>query len=140
MKAAILSMAAAAALLVAGPAAAEESAAEESLMDYVQSACQADLDKYCSQVTPGEGRLLYCVAAHEDKLSGQCSYALYEAAALLAELAESVENVATACEPDIESLCGAVEAGEGRILSCLEANKDKASQACKDAVAELTSD
>ena len=140
MKAAILSMAAAAALLVAGPAAAEESAAEESLMDYVQSACQADLDKYCSQVTPGEGRLLYCVAAHEDKLSGQCSYALYEAAALLAELAESVENVATACEPDIESLCGAVEAGEGRILSCLEANKAKASQACKDAVAELMSD
>ena len=140
MKAAILSMAAAAALLVAGPAAAEESAAEESLMDYVQSACQADLDKYCSQVTPGEGRLLYCVAAHEDKLSGQCSYALYEAATLLVALADSVANVAAACEPDIESLCGAVEAGEGRILSCLEANKDKASQACKDAVAELLAD
>lgn len=140
MKSAILSMAAAAALLVAGPAAAEESAGEESLMDYVQSACQADLDKYCSQVTPGEGRLLYCVAAHEDKLSGQCSYALYEAATLLVQLADAVANVAMACEPDIESLCGAVEAGEGRILSCLEANQDKASQACRDAVADVMAD
>ena len=135
MKSSILSLAAAAALLVAGPA-----VTEESLMDHVQSACQADLDKYCSQVTPGEGRLLYCVAAHEDKLSGQCSYALYEAAALLAALADSVEKVATACGADIESLCGAVEAGEGRILSCLEANKAKASQACKDTVSELMSD
>jgi Golgi apparatus protein 1 len=135
MKAAFLSMATAAALLVAGPA-----ATEESLLDAVQSACQADLDKYCNQVTPGEGRLLYCVAAHEDKLSGQCSYALYEAAALLVELADSVATVATACESDIANLCGAVEAGDGRILSCLEANKAKASQACKDAVATVMAD
>ncbi len=135
MRFVLLSIVAAAMLLPAVPA-----AAEESLLDYVEASCKGDLDKYCSQVTPGEGRLLYCVAAHEDKLSGQCSYALYEAASLLVELADAVADVAIACEADIESLCGSVEAGEGRVLSCLDANKAKVSQPCKDAVTKAIAD
>ena len=50
--------------------------AQETLIDHLVSACASDLENYCSQVTPGNGRLLHCVAAHEDKISGQCEYCL----------------------------------------------------------------
>ena len=47
----------------------------------LQNACADETNKYCSTVTPGEGRLLYCMQAHEDKISAKCAYELEEAAA-----------------------------------------------------------
>ena len=41
---------------------------------------EAELETYCKDVTPGDGRILACLYAHGDKLSGQCEYALYDAA------------------------------------------------------------
>ena len=32
----------------------------------LQSACAKDIKKYCKDVTPGEGRVIYCMQAHED--------------------------------------------------------------------------
>ncbi len=49
--------------------------AQESLIEHLVNACENDIETYCSQVTPGNGRLLHCMAAHEDKISGQCEYA-----------------------------------------------------------------
>ena len=43
----------------------------------VQSACSNDLKTFCSTVTPGEGRLIFCMLAHEDKISSKCDFALY---------------------------------------------------------------
>ena len=62
----------------------------QSLRDAVVKACENDLKTYCSQVTPGEKRLLACVYAHEDKLSDQCTYALYQASVVLEQLAQAV--------------------------------------------------
>jgi hypothetical protein len=42
----------------------------------VLDGCNSELAQYCAEVTPGEGRLLACLYAHEDKLSGQCERAL----------------------------------------------------------------
>ncbi len=110
--------------------------AQDTLLDYVLDACGPDLEQYCSQVTPGEGRLLYCVAAHEDKISGQCQYALFEAAALLSELADAIIYVAESCETEIETLCRDVEMGEGRILACLEQNSAALGETCVTALAD----
>ena len=41
--------------------------AQDDLVNYVLDSCETELTTYCSQVTPGEGRLLHCAAAHEDK-------------------------------------------------------------------------
>ena len=49
---------------------------EGSLADQVREGCKAELESYCKQVTPGEGRLLACLYAFEDKLSARCDYAL----------------------------------------------------------------
>lgn len=110
--------------------------AQDSLLEYVVTSCEADIQQFCSQVTPGEGRLLHCAAAHEDKLSGQCSYALYQAASLLEQLSMAIVYVAQSCETEIETLCGDVKSGEGRILSCLEENGEALGDSCKTALAE----
>ena len=117
---------------VVGP----QASAQESLMEYLVQACQGDLEKYCSQVTPGEGRLLHCVAAHEDKLSGQCEYALYQAASLLEQVSVAIAYVARECETEIKALCGDVQAGEGRVLACLEAHGEQVGEGCKKAIAD----
>lgn len=115
---------------------ATQSHAQDTLLDYVVDACQGDLESYCRQVTPGEGRLLHCVAAHEDKLSGQCEYALYQAASLLEQLSVAIVYVARSCETEIETLCSDVQAGEGRILACLEDHDEQVSETCRIAVAD----
>lgn len=117
-------------------AAAAPAVAQESVAEYLMKACEADLKQYCSQVTPGEGRLLHCVAAHEDKLSGQCEYALYQAASALEQLSAAIVYVARSCETEITSLCSDVEAGEGRILACLEENGASLGDPCKKALAD----
>ena len=109
---------------------------QDSLLEYVVTSCEADLKQYCSQVTPGQGRLLHCVAAHEDKLSGQCSYALYQAASLLEQLSVAIGYVAQSCENEIKTLCGDVKAGEGRILACLEENGEALGDPCRKALAD----
>lgn len=120
--------------------AAAPAMAQDSLLEYVLTSCEADLKQYCSQVTPGEGRLLHCAAAHEDKLSGQCSYALYQAASLLEQLAVAIAYVAQSCETEIKTMCGDVKAGEGRIMSCLEGNSESLGDACKKALADTVAE
>jgi len=63
---------------------------QETLLDHLVDACKTDIENYCSQVTPGEGRMLHCMAAHEDKISGRCEYAFYQAATLLEQVSAAV--------------------------------------------------
>src|SRR6201992_2302075 len=89
----------------------------------VEAACGDDLKKYCSTVTPGEGRLLLCMEAHEDKISAKCDYALYSAAHNLNRAIDFVEEAADACWPDIEKHCANVPEAGGQIAQCLVNNK-----------------
>jgi hypothetical protein len=38
----------------------------------LKAACKADLDQFCKDITPGEGREFACLHAHNDKLSQGC--------------------------------------------------------------------
>ena len=111
--------------------------AQETVVDLVQQGCSAEIEKYCSQVMIGEGRMLACFYAHEDKLSGQCQYALYQAADVLETVVTAMNYVASQCATDIETHCANVQAGEGRILECLESKGDAVSAPCKQAVADV---
>ena len=110
--------------------------AQETLLDHLVSACASDLENYCSQVTPGNGRLLHCMAAHEDKISGQCEYAFYQAATLLEQLSVAINYLAQECKTDIETHCSDVEVGDGKILACLAEHDENVSDSCKKAVAD----
>jgi hypothetical protein len=76
------------------------------------------------------------MAAHEDKISGQCEYAFYQTAALLEQLSVAIAYVAQECETEIETLCRNVELGEGRILACLDEHSEEVGDSCKKAVAD----
>ena len=66
-------------------------------------------------MTPGEGRLLACLYAHGDTLSGRCELALYDAAARLERAISAVTYVASECRAELETRCGQVVVGEGRV-------------------------
>jgi hypothetical protein len=111
--------------------------AQESLIDTVANGCKTEIATYCKDVKPGEGRILACLYAYEDKLSGKCEYALYDAAARLERAVAALTYVAKECEADIVANCSGVKAGEGRVLQCLEKNEAKVSNRCKGAIKEV---
>jgi len=53
---------------------------EQGLMaiDYSIKACEADADKFCLDVQPGEGRIVSCLKQNEANLANQCVTALKE--------------------------------------------------------------
>jgi len=111
--------------------------AQETLIETVANGCITEITTYCKDVKPGEGRILACLFAHEDKLSGKCEYALYDAAARLERAVAALSYVAKECEADIAANCSGVKAGEGRVLQCLEKNDAKVSQRCKGALKDV---
>ncbi len=112
--------------------------AVESLVNSVVKGCETELKTYCRQVTPGEGRILACMYAHGDKISGKCEYALYDAAAQLERFIASLSYVVNECEDDLVKYCGSVRAGQGRLAECLLVkNKDKISNRCNRAVKDV---
>jgi hypothetical protein len=109
-------------------------AAAKGAVQTFAEGCQKELETYCKDVTPGKGRILACIYAHEDKLSSRCEYALYDSAAQLERALNALTYVAKECHDDLKNNCSKVKPGEGRLLDCLEKNKAKVSQRCKQAV------
>ncbi len=108
-------------------------AAQQELVDVVAQGCKKEIETYCKDVTPGQGRVLACLYSREDKLSGRCEYALYDASAQLERAVNAIVYLDRECTDDLRSLCKDVPAGEGRLLACLQKNEDKLSQRCKQA-------
>jgi hypothetical protein len=117
-------------------AASAANAQEGTLLDYVVDACADDLEEFCADVTPGEGRLIYCIAAYQDQISNRCGVALYDAASILQELADAIAYIGTACSADIDQFCADTPVGEGRIIECLGNNGDQLTEACSTALDE----
>jgi hypothetical protein len=108
--------------------------AEQSLIDTVAKGCDKEIKTYCKDVTMGEGRVLACLYAYEDKLSGKCEYALYDAAVRLQRAITALAYVANECEPDLKAYCSDIQPGGGRLLQCIEKNDAKVGKRCKQAM------
>lgn len=111
--------------------------AQESIIETVANGCKTEIETYCKDVTPGEGRVLACLYAHQDKLSGKCEYALYDASARLERAVAALTYLANECAADLAEHCSGVKAGEGRLLECLKANEAKLSSRCKGAFQDV---
>jgi hypothetical protein len=103
----------------------------------LEAGCGADVKKFCASVTPGEGRLFYCIMAHEDKISTKCDYALFDASRNLERALDRIEDVADACWNDVEKNCSDVPEGGGRIIQCLMAKKASLSKECQAAATKI---
>ena len=42
----------------------------------IRQACSVEIQNYCADVTPGDGRLRSCLASHRDQLTQACRDAL----------------------------------------------------------------
>jgi hypothetical protein len=105
----------------------------EEATDAVQNSCGEDIKKFCGSVTPGEGRALLCMQAHEDQLSFRCQFALYRASRKLGNAIHRVERIADACWNDIQAKCGDAE----RIGQCIVQKRETLSRPCQRVVAAL---
>jgi len=111
--------------------------AGENLVQTVTNGCKVELEKYCKDVTPGEGRVLACLYAYGDKLSPKCEYALYDAATQLERAVAALSYVANECDADLDKYCSAVAPGEGRLLNCLEKKSKQLTKRCKEALKDV---
>jgi hypothetical protein len=127
------------ALSLATPAIAQNTQAlmQSELGTQVLEGCNRELVQYCSEITPGEARLLACLYAHGDKLSGQCEFALYDAAAQLDRAINAITYVASECRAELETHCANVEVGEGRVARCLIDRASELSPGCDQALTEV---
>ena len=121
--------------LYAAPVASSDFAAKA--IKVFKEGCRADLDAYCSQVTPGDQRLLACLYAHDDKISAQCRGSVLDALLLVkAEFAQA-NFIGALCGSDILDHCGGVEPGDGRITACLNEKSASLSETCRQALQNL---
>ena len=111
--------------------------AVDNVVETVAKGCEKELTSYCKDVTPGEGRILACLYAHSDKLTGQCEYALYDAAVQLERFVAALGYIANECDADLEKYCSEVAVGEGRLLNCLDKNAEKISARCTQALKDV---
>jgi len=111
--------------------------AQDALIASVKDGCKKELESFCKDVTPGEGRLLACMYAYQDKLSTRCEYALYDASTQLQHAVATLTYVANECADDLKKHCSNVEAGGGRLAACLKKNEKDVGQRCKEAMKDV---
>jgi hypothetical protein len=116
-------------------------AAEDPLLKGAQGAldtfaegCQLELTTFCKDVPPGEGRILACLYAFQDKITPRCEYALYDSVGQLDRTLTNLSYAVGECRDDLKSTCADVKPGEGRLLDCLSKNEAKISNRCNNAL------
>lgn len=98
--------------------------------------CDADTAILCPGLPRGSQKSFMCLMAYEDNLSIACQLGIVEAAMALEQSMMALEYSIKACEADADKYCLDVEAGEGRIVSCLRKNEARLNKACTAALKE----
>jgi hypothetical protein len=99
-------------------------------IETIQAACADDIDDFCGRVTPGAGRMVLCMRAHEDQFSRSCQAALGRVAS---SLERSAERITEMCWNEVRSLCSEAD-GVGQ---CVAQKKASLSPACETIVTIL---
>ncbi|EFJ50973.1 hypothetical protein VOLCADRAFT_103617 [Volvox carteri f. nagariensis] len=83
------------------------------------AACRNDVQKFCSTIEPGEGRVHECLRSHRANLTEACRR---EELLLEEEEAENVElrpGLLRICRSERRVFCGSVSPGQARVFRCL---------------------
>jgi hypothetical protein len=85
--------------------------------------CKEDIEKFCKDIKPGQGRILKCMREHENELSQVCKDHV-------AEAREKARGFLKACKGDINKYCQDIKPGRGRIINCLRQHETELSVDC----------
>lgn len=105
----------------------EAAARLRHLVEEFARACGRDAKRLCSEVKPGNGRLVGCLTRQQDDLTGSCRAQIERAQ----QAAEKISAARTACSGDAERLCGGLPAEAGPLVECLNANRADLSDTCR---------
>lgn len=75
--------------------------AADTMVDSLKKACNKELTTFCKGVVPGEGRILACLYAFENRVSDKCAYAVYDAADELERAVAALKFAAAQCKGDL---------------------------------------
>jgi Golgi apparatus protein 1 len=103
-------------------------------MKAFDEACKGDVEQYCKDVQPGQGRMVRCLRDNEAKLSASCKEQLSQMDEQRRRMHERMHGVAEACKGDAQQYCKDVRPGGGRVTRCLQDNEAKLSEGCKAAL------
>jgi hypothetical protein len=104
-------------------------AAEARFRQHVEelvAACGSDVDRLCSGVKPGGGRLFACLNRQQDDLSSSCRPKIEE----FQEGMEKISAIRAACRADAERLCAGALSDAEPLVECLQANRASLSETC----------
>ncbi len=110
--------------------------AQASIPQAVAANCAKDMKQFCSKITVGGGRVVACLFAHNDKISGQCMLAMIEGTAALNATMGALRHLAktTSCRSDLRQYCRGIPAGGGRLYRCLKKNFATLTDGCRAAM------
>jgi PRC-barrel domain/Cysteine rich repeat len=99
-------------------------------IERVEDACGEEIEEYCGDEPPGQGRVAACVYDHADVLSRRCTFAIMRTAR---NIRNAVENIADECWNSIQTQCG----NEQNIGQCAVQKSASLPQQCQTVVAVL---
>ena len=103
----------------------------EKKMRAFNEACKGDVEKFCKDVKPGDGRMVGCLRSNQASLSGSCKEQMDAMEEHRHQMGEKAHHMAEACKTDMQQYCKDVKPGEGRMARCLKENEAKLSESCK---------
>ncbi len=90
-----------------------------------QRPCAEEIEKFCKDVCPGEGRMLKCLQDHDSELSAVCRDKIKASE-------RRMEEAKQTCAKEIEKFCAGVKPGGGRLIKCLRPHLEELSPACRE--------
>lgn len=81
--------------------------------------CSTDIETFCADVEPGDGRVMSCLYAHSAVITDECHAATDDVARLMEGFFDRIASVSEACATELHESCASVEAGGGRKFQCL---------------------
>ena len=101
-----------------------------SAIERVEGACGNDIERFCSEVTPGGGRIASCMQAYSDQLSRRCQFTLRRAAN---RIEQAVEKIADTCMTAVQQQCGETD----NVTHCVQQKSSSLPQSCQTILAAI---
>ena len=101
-----------------------------SAIGRIEGACGNDIERFCSEVTPGGGRIASCVQAYSDQLSRRCQFTLRRA---VDRVEQAVEKIGDTCMTAVQQQCG----DSDNVRQCIQQKRSALPQPCQTIVAAL---